>query len=60
MNLKKFFKEIRSQFIKIAFMEEHSNILKTHSTISKKAGKFISEMIKNNITNIENAKKHNF
>ena len=48
-----FSKTIREKFIKITFMEEKNEDLKTHSTISKKArGKFLSEIIKRKISDI--------
>lgn len=56
-----FSKNIRDKFIKVVFMEEKLGIRKIHSTISKKArGKFLSELVKYNLNNIEEIKKLNF
>lgn len=51
----------RDKFIKINFMEDKDGVLKTHSTISKKArGKFLTELIKGKITDIEQIKNIEF
>lgn len=51
----------RDKFIKINFMEDKDGILKTHSTISKKArGKFLTELIKGKVTDIEQIKNIEF
>ena len=51
----------RDKFIKINFMEDKDGVLKTHSTISKKArGKFLTELIKGKVTNIEQIKNIEF
>lgn len=51
----------RDKFIKINFMENKDGVLKTHSTISKKArGKFLTELIKGKVTNIEQIKNIEF
>lgn len=56
-----FSKKIRDNFIKVVFMEERDGSLKTHSTISKKArGKFLTELIENNIKNIDELKNISF
>lgn len=56
-----FSKESREKFIKIIFMEEKDGVRKIHSTISKKArGKFLSCMVKNRISNLEEIKKLGF
>lgn len=51
----------RDKFIKINFMEDKDGVLKTHSTISKKArGKFLTELIKGKVTDIEQIKNIEF
>ena len=51
----------RDKFIKINFMEDKDGVLKTHSTISKKArGKFLTELIKGKVINIEQIKNIEF
>ena len=51
----------RDKFIKINFMEDKDGVLITHSTISKKArGKFLTELIKGKVTNIEQIKNIEF
>ena len=51
----------RDKFIKINFMEDKDGVLKSHSTISKKArGKFLTELIKGKVTNIEQIKNIEF
>ena len=48
-------------FIKINFMEDKDGVLKTHSTISKKArGKFLTELVKGKVTDIEQIKNIEF
>lgn len=52
---------LREKFIKINFMEEKEGVLKTHSTISKKArGKFLTELVKGKIVDIEQIKDIKF
>ena len=51
----------RDKFIKINFMEDKDGVLKTHSTISKKArGKFLTELVKGKVTDIEQIKDIKF
>ena len=51
----------RDKFIKINFMEDKDGVLKTHSTISKKArGKFLTELIQGKVTDIEQIKNIEF
>ena len=51
----------KEKFIKVSFMEEKEGKLKVHSTISKKArGKFLTELVKNKISSIEEMKKIKF
>ena len=51
----------RDKFIKINFMEDKDGVLKTHSTISKKArGKFLTELVKGKVTDIEQIKNIEF
>ena len=51
----------RDKFIKINFMEDKGGVLKTHSTISKKArGKFLTELVKGKVTDIEQIKNIEF
>ena len=51
----------REKFIKINFMEDKDGVLKTHSTISKKArGKFLTELVKGKITDKEQIKDIKF
>ena len=53
-----FSKKYRDNFVKITFMEEKNGDLKIHSTISKKArGKFLSELVKNNVTKFAQLKE---
>lgn len=52
-----FSKNQKEKFIKISFMEEKEGKLKVHSTISKKArGKFLTELVKNKVSSIEEMK----
>lgn len=56
-----FSKEQRDRFIRFSFMEEKEGVLKVHSTISKKArGKFLTELIKNKVSLVEEMKKIKF
>ena len=56
-----FSKNQKEKFIKISFMEEKEGKLKVHSTISKKArGKFLTELIKNKVSTVEEMKKLKF
>ena len=56
-----FSKKQREKFIKISFMEEKDGVLKVHSTISKKArGKFLTELVKNKVSSVEEMKKIQF
>ena len=56
-----FSKNQKGKFIKINFMEEKEGRLKVHSTISKKArGKFLTELIKNKVSSVEEMKKIKF
>ena len=56
-----FSKNQKEKFIKISFMEEKEGKLKVHSTISKKArGKFLTELVKNKISSVEEMKKIKF
>ena len=56
-----FSKNQKEKFIKINFMEEKEGKLKVHSTISKKArGKFLTELVKNKVSTIEEMKKIKF
>ena len=51
----------RDKFIKINFIEDKDGVLKTHSTISKKArGKFLTELIKGKVVDIEQIKNIEF
>lgn len=46
-----FSKKLREKFVKINFMEDKDGVIKTHSTISKKArGKFLTELVNRKIT----------
>ena len=56
-----FSKKQKEKFIKINFMEEKEGKLKVHSTISKKArGKFLTELVKNKVSSVEEMKKIKF
>ena len=56
-----FSKNQKEKFIKVSFMEEKEGELKVHSTISKKArGKFLTELIKNKVSSVEEMKKIKF
>ena len=56
-----FSKNQKEKFIKINFMEEKDGVLKVHSIISKKArGKFLTELVKNKVSSIEEMKKIQF
>ncbi|MBF0713406.1 peroxide stress protein YaaA [Gemella sp. GH3] len=56
-----FSKEIRENFVKIIFKEEAGNVLKTHSTISKKArGRFVTKLMENNVYTLEQIKQVTF
>ena len=56
-----FSKNQKEKFIKISFMEEKEGKLKVHSTISKKArGKFLTELVKNKVSTVEEMKKIKF
>ena len=56
-----FSKNQKEKFIKISFMEEKEGKLKVHSTISKKArGKFLTELIKNKVSSVEEMEKIKF
>ena len=56
-----FSKNQKEKFIKINFMEEKEGKLKVHSTISKKArGKFLTELVKNKVSTVEEMKKLKF
>ena len=56
-----FSKKQREKFIKINFMEEKDGVLKVHSTISKKArGKFLTELVKNKVSSVEEMKRIQF
>ena len=56
-----FSKNQKEKFIKISFMEEKEGKLKVHSTISKKArGKFLTGLIKNKVSTVEEMKKLKF
>ena len=56
-----FSKNQKEKFTKISFMEEKEGKLKVHSTISKKArGKFLTELVKNKVSSIEEMKKIKF
>ena len=56
-----FSKNQKEKFIKISFMEEKEGKFKVHSTISKKArGKFLTELIKNKVSSVEEMKKIKF
>lgn len=56
-----FSKEQRDRFIRLSFMEEKEGVLKVHSTISKKArGKFLTELVKNKVSSVEEMKKIQF
>ena len=56
-----FSKEQRDKFIRLSFMEEKEGVLKVHSTISKKArGKFLTELVKNKVSSVDEMKKIQF
>ena len=56
-----FSKEQRDRCIRLSFMEEKEGVLKVHSTISKKArGKFLTELVKNKVSSVEEMKKMQF
>lgn len=56
-----FSKNQKEKFIKISFMEEKEGKLKVHSTISKKArGKFLTELVNNKVSSIEEMKQIQF
>ena len=56
-----FSREQRDRFIRLSFMEEKDGVLKVHSTISKKArGKFLTELVKNKVSSVEEMKKIQF
>ena len=56
-----FSKNQKEKFIKISFTEEKEGKLKVHSTISKKArGKFLTELVKNKVSSVEEMKKIKF
>ena len=56
-----FSKNQKEKFIKVSFMEEKEGKLKVHSTISKKArGKFLTELVKNKVSSIEEMKQLQF
>lgn len=56
-----FSKEQRDRFIRLSFMEEKDGALKVHSTISKKArGKFLTELVKNKVSSVDEMKKIQF
>ena len=56
-----FSKEQRDRFIRLSFMEEKDGVLKVHSTISKKArGKFLTELVKNKVSSVEEMQKIQF
>ena len=56
-----FSKNQKEKFIKVSFMEEKEGKLKVHSTISKKArGKFLTELVKNKVSSIQEMKKIKF
>ena len=56
-----FSKKQREKFTKINFMEEKEGVLKVHSTISKKArGKFLTELVKNKVSSVDEMKKIQF
>ena len=56
-----FSKKQREKFTKINFMEEKEGVLKVHSTISKKArGKFLTELVKNKVSSVDEMKKRQF
>lgn len=56
-----FSKEQRDRFIRLSFMEEKEEVLKVHSTISKKArGKFLTELIKNKVSSVDEMKQIKF
>lgn len=56
-----FSKEQRDRFIRLSFMEEKEGVLKVHSTISKKArGKFLTKLVKNRVSSVEEMKKMQF
>lgn len=56
-----FSKNQKEKFIKISFMEEKEGKLKVHSTISKKArGKFLTELVKDKVSSIEEMKQIQF
>ena len=54
-------KEIREKMVTFKFMEDKDGKLKIHSTISKKArGAFLTGLMENQITSVEEIKKLNF
>lgn len=56
-----FSKEQRDKFIRLSFMEEKEGVLKVHSTISKKArGRFLTELVKNKVSSVDEMKKIQF
>ena len=56
-----FSKEQRDRFIRLSFMEEKEGVLKVHSTISKKArGRFLTELVKNKVSSVDEMKKIQF
>ena len=56
-----FSKEIRQRMIGFKFLEDRGGKLKVHSTISKKArGEFLTALITNQVTEVEQMKKLNF
>ena len=56
-----FSKDQRDRFIRLSFMEEKDGVLKVHSTISKKArGKFLTELVKNKVSSVDEMKKIQF
>lgn len=56
-----FSKDQRDRFIRLSFMEEKDEVLKVHSTISKKArGRFLTELVKNKVSSVDEMKKIQF
>ena len=56
-----FSKDQRDRFIRLSFMEEKDGVLKVHSTISKKArGRFLTELVKNKVSSVDEMKKIQF
>ena len=56
-----FSKDQRDRFIRLSFIEEKDGVLKVHSTISKKArGKFLTELVKNKVSSVDEMKKIQF